>query len=104
MIDIKKEDIGIQLFSHEMQPAYYLGIKTIFKEKQQAEQLKQQILQNQKLREEIVDAADFYDGKETQIIGKTLQKILDKLGIKDAPKCYSEMLRTDGDRELGRFY
>lgn len=48
------------------------------------------ILQNQKLRELVVDAADFYDGKKTQIIGQALQKILDKIGIKDVPKCYSK--------------
>jgi hypothetical protein len=43
------------------------------------------IEQNEKLREEIVELADIWDGKESGKYGKSLQGILDKLGINDIP-------------------
>jgi len=43
------------------------------------------IEQNEKLREEIVELADLWDGKESEKYGEILQGILDKLGIKDTP-------------------
>ena len=125
MIEIKEEDIELEKIS--VNPSNHptniyrleIGIKHIW-DKIQAEQLKQQILQNQKLRKEIVDLADIWDGKESERYGKQLLKILNDLGIKDIPEFYSEENidkfikkldqdrkeedRTDGDRELGRFY
>ena len=45
--------------------------------------------QNEKLRDYIVDLADIWDGKESIRYGKKLYSILDKLGIGDIPKYYS---------------
>jgi len=58
--------------------------------------------QNQELRDLIVDAADFYDGRETQIIGRTLRRILDGLGIKDVPEFYSKEHIDKFIKELGK--
>ncbi len=49
-----------------------------------------QIKQNQKLRDEIVDLADIWDGAESGRYGNALQGILDKLGIKDIPAFYKK--------------
>lgn len=46
--------------------------------------------QNEKLRKEIVDLADFWDGKESIKYGKILLEILKKLGIDDVPDFYSK--------------
>lgn len=46
--------------------------------------------QNEKLRERIIDLADLWDGKESQIYGDELQRILHSLGIKDMPKFYKK--------------
>jgi len=46
--------------------------------------------QNQKLREQIVDLADIWDGKESQRYGSILQTILDELNIKDIPEFYKK--------------
>jgi len=47
------------------------------------------IIQNQKLRDEIVDLADIWDGVESIRYGRILLNVLDKLGIKDVPAFYS---------------
>jgi len=52
--------------------------------------LEQQILDNDKLREQIVDLADIWDGKESQRYGSILQTILDELNIKDMPEFYKK--------------
>ncbi len=49
-----------------------------------------QILQDHELRKEIVDLADIWDGKESIKYGKTLMRILSKLGIEDIPEFYSK--------------
>ena len=57
---------------------------------EQAHKLKQQILTNQQLRDEIVDLADIWDGVESMRYGRALLNVLDKLGIKDVPAFYSK--------------
>jgi hypothetical protein len=52
---------------------------------EEAKELKQQILQNQKLREKIVDIADLWDGNESSYYGQRLQVVLKDLGINDTP-------------------
>lgn len=51
------------------------------------------IEQNEKLREEIVNLADLWDGVESERYGKSLQFILDKLEIKDMPKFYGQEMK-----------
>jgi hypothetical protein len=46
--------------------------------------------QNEKLRKEIVDLADLWDGPESERYGQILQNILDNLGIKDTPEFYKK--------------
>ena len=50
----------------------------------------ERIAQNEKLREMIVDLADFWDGKESIKYGTKLQTILREIGIHDVPRRYSE--------------
>lgn len=83
MIEIKEEDIILDWKGMD-------EIHIFYTEKQLGKQLKQQILQDHELRKEIVDLADFWDGKESIKYGKVLMRILDKLGIKDIPEFYSE--------------
>lgn len=45
--------------------------------------------QNEKLREQIVDLADFWDGPVSMRYGKVLMDILEKLGIDDVPVFYT---------------
>ena len=54
---------------------------------------RKEILDNQKLREHIVDLADLWDGVESQRYGDHLQAILNELGIKDIPKFYGHPMK-----------
>lgn len=58
--------------------------------KEDNQTVSQRIKQNELLRKKIVDAADYYDGRETQIIGKAMLKILRECDIHDIPECYSQ--------------
>ncbi len=49
-----------------------------------------EINKNQRLREQIVDLADIWDGKESLHYGSRLRVILESLGIKDIPKFYKK--------------
>ncbi len=57
---------------------------------ERTKQLRQQIQQDYELRKKIVDLADIWDGKESEIYGKQLEVILNDLGIKDIPEFYSK--------------
>ena len=48
------------------------------------------IVTNQRLREQIVDLADIWDGSESWHYGQRLQAILNKLGIDDVPEFYKK--------------
>ncbi len=54
------------------------------------EKIRNEIIQNQRLRDRIVDLADLWDGQESQRYGERLQKILDDLGINDIPEFYKK--------------
>lgn len=51
----------------------------------EASEKENQIIQNQLLREKIVDLADLWDGKESLKYGQRLQDVLEGLGIDDCP-------------------
>jgi len=53
-------------------------------------EVKNRILQNEKLREAIIDCADLWDGPESDRYGDRLDEILDGLGIKDVPEFYKK--------------
>jgi len=57
---------------------------------EEGKQIKQRILQNEKLRQFIVDLADIWDGKESLHYGKTLYHYLKELGINDVPAFYKK--------------
>ena len=58
--------------------------------KAEAEEVKERISQNEKLRERIVDFADIWDGKESLKYGKRLYDMLKELGINDVPEFYKK--------------
>ncbi len=92
MIDLKKKDIVINNYVPLTEDSEELTtIHINFNgNKKEAEQLKQQILQDIKLRKKIVDLADIWDGVESARYGKQLLEILNDLGIKDIPEFYSK--------------
>jgi hypothetical protein len=49
------------------------------------------IEQNEKLRKEIVDLADIWDGKVSDHYGMILCQILEELGIHDVPVFYKDL-------------
>ncbi len=55
--------------------------------------IRKEILDNQKLRERIVDLADLWDGVESSIYGQSLEAILESLGIDDMPKFYGQEMK-----------
>ena len=57
------------------------------------EKVRNEILQNQRLRDRIIDLADLWDGKESWKYGNSLQKILDELGITEMPKFYGQEMK-----------
>lgn len=48
------------------------------------------IEQNERLRKEIVDLADIWDGKESGKYGQKLRTILERLHIDDIPEFYTD--------------
>ena len=92
MIEIEDEDIVINNYvplTEESEELTTIHIN-FNGNKKEAEQLKQQILQDIKLRKKIVDLADIWDGVESARYGKQLEVILNDLGIKDIPEFYSK--------------
>lgn len=83
---LTKDDFDLRVV--EFDSGIYLN--TSMDSLEQATELTKQILDNQKLREEIVDLADIWDGPVSIEYGHKLQYILDKLDIKDIPKFYEK--------------
>lgn len=84
MIDIK--NIKLMDYSYKGNMLITINLKP-----SEFEHLKQQLHQDHELRKRIVDLADIWDGKESEIYGKQLLKVLNDLGIKDIPEFYSKI-------------
>ena len=88
MIDFDDMEIYDSTIGFNRDKQFSIEITRIKKE--DLEKVRNEIIQNQRLRSRVIDLADLWDGQESQRYGETLQKILDDLGIKDMPEFYKK--------------